>query len=214
MVTDMINWIVTWLKVFPMSGGIQGVSPRALVVGTALNYQQHCRCPFGAYVQTHEETDNDTDRPRTLDAICLGPTGNTQGTYKFLNLSTGRRIYRRKWTELPAPDWVIKRVNELGKKDKMEQLWVFRNRNKEPIADEDTDNNTIDDGIIASDITEEAQQQLIDEGVNDGATTEHETQNIVQSENNAIVPYDSNNDDTTEIRKLRDQIISASRQQQ
>ena len=48
MVTDMINWIVTWLNVFPMSGGIQGVSPRALIVGTALNYQQHCRCPFGA----------------------------------------------------------------------------------------------------------------------------------------------------------------------
>ena len=149
------------------------MSPCALIVGTNLSYQQHCRCLFGSYVQTHKETDNNTDKVRTLDAICLGPTGNSQGTYKFLNLSTGKQIHRRKWTELPVPDWVIKRVNELGRCDKMEKIWVSKNRSKIPIDDDATQDENLfnehgdrdtpdnddhyDDEIITENVTKEAQ---------------------------------------------------------
>ena len=62
---------------------------------------------------------------RTLGAICLGPTGNSQGSYKFMNLRTGRRITRRKWTNLPMPQEVIDRVNELGKADGLPELYVL-----------------------------------------------------------------------------------------
>ena len=101
-----------------MAGGIKNISPRSLIVGTSLSYNQHCRYPFGADAQTHEETDNNTNNTRSLDAICLGLTRNSQGTYKFMNLATGKRINIRKWTEVPVSDWVTKRVNDIGRKKK------------------------------------------------------------------------------------------------
>ena len=112
MITELVNYVVTWLNVFPTGAGIGNLSPRSIATGTQLTYNEHCRCPFGTYVQTHEEGGNDTDKERSVDGICLGPTGNSQGTYKFMNLATGQRLYRRKWTEILALDWVIQRVND------------------------------------------------------------------------------------------------------
>ena len=143
----------------------RNISPRGLIIGTNLSYSEHCRCPFGAYVQTHEEGYNKTDTERSLDAICLGPTGNSQGTYNFMNLATGMKIKRRKWTELPVSDWVIKRVNDLGKKDKNEKELTFRNRSKQIVDDDTSETDGFDDDIIAPDITDEARDEHIDEGV-------------------------------------------------
>jgi hypothetical protein len=54
--------------------------------------------------------------PRTTPAICLGPTGNLQGSYFFFSLVTGQIIRRRKWSELPVPDAVIERVAHFAQK--------------------------------------------------------------------------------------------------
>ena len=93
---------------FPDKGGIPNVSPRILTKGIKLDYIKHCRLPFGSYVQVHDEP-SPTNSPtaRTVDAITLGPTGNLQGGYKFLNLWTGKKITRRNWTHLPMPSEVI-----------------------------------------------------------------------------------------------------------
>ena len=61
MVVDLISFAITWLNAFPMSGGIKNILPRSIVVRTNLNYNEHCRCPFGAYIQTHKEGTNNTD---------------------------------------------------------------------------------------------------------------------------------------------------------
>ena len=107
-----------WTNAFPVSAGVSAtISPRILVTGVRIDYLKNCRCPFGAYVHTHKKSDS-TDTPRTVGAICLGPTCNIQGTYTFMNLSTGRRIYRKKWDELNTPEHVIKRVATLAKRDK------------------------------------------------------------------------------------------------
>ena len=52
--------------------------------------------------------------PRTIGAIALRPTGNNQGGHYFFSLESGRRINRSKWTSLPMPSDVIKRVHELA----------------------------------------------------------------------------------------------------
>ena len=36
-----------------------------------------------------------------------------QGSYKFLSLTTGKKVMRRKFTEMPMTDSVIKRINSL-----------------------------------------------------------------------------------------------------
>ena len=131
-----------WLNNFPVKASLsQEVSPRVLVTGNPIDYKKHCRCPLLYFVQTHESSNN-TDKPRTIGAICLGPTVNDQGTYIFLNHATGKRIYQVKWTELPTPQYAMDRVHQLADKDKNSIGIIFKNRYQ--IVFEDLDG--IDDG--------------------------------------------------------------------
>ena len=130
MLIDLVYSTTIWLNAFPPKGGVSSnLSPRSIITGITFDYNKHCRASFGSYVQTHEEpATTSTMQARTLGAICLGPTGNSQGSYKFMNLRTGRRITRRKWTNLPMPQEVIDRVNELGKTDGLPELLTFYDR--------------------------------------------------------------------------------------
>jgi hypothetical protein len=81
-----------------------------------------------------------------LPAICLGPTGNTQGTYSFLNLSTGLVIKCSWFVELPAPDSVIQRVNDLAANSGVSTTLIFADRHKTPFdwSDNDADPPVLD----------------------------------------------------------------------
>jgi len=81
-------------------------------------------------------------KSRGLPAICLGPAGNIQGTYSFLNLSVGLVIKCLRFTELPAPDSVIKRVATLAEKSNVSTNLVFANRHKITFDWPDTDLST------------------------------------------------------------------------
>jgi hypothetical protein len=114
LVIEMAKSCVYWLNAFPNLRGISDtMSPREIIVGQKVDYNQHCKYQFGQYVQTHEQHDN-TMVPRTIGALALRPTGNAQGNYYFFSLSTGRVINRTHATVLPMPDDVIERVNTLG----------------------------------------------------------------------------------------------------
>ena len=56
-------------------------------------------------------------------------------------------------------------MNDLCKKDKNEKELTFRNRSKQLIDDDTSETNGFDDDIIAPDITDEARDEFIDEGV-------------------------------------------------
>jgi len=84
---------------------------------------------FGAYCEVAEHADiTNTQKARTTPAVCLGPTGNMQGTYKFFNLLTGHVIKRRSFTVLPYPNRMIRLVNEWGEKSKQQNHLTFKNR--------------------------------------------------------------------------------------
>lgn len=94
MLARMVSSAVFWLNSLPPRDGVSStLSPRYLLTGQHLDYRRHIRIPFGAYAQVHEEHTNDL-RQRTAGAICLGPTGNIQGTHFFLSLATGRLLRR------------------------------------------------------------------------------------------------------------------------
>ena len=82
---------------------------------------------------------------RTMPAICLGPTGNMQGTYNFLNLTTGHIVKRRRFHEIPAPDSVIRHVNDLASKNGVSSILVFANWHKIPF--DWPDNDAPQDGL-------------------------------------------------------------------
>jgi len=73
-----------------------------------------CKIPFGACAQVHDDFDiTNTMESRTNGAINLVPTWNIQGTHKFFSLKTGEIIVWRTWTELPVPNDVIHRLDEM-----------------------------------------------------------------------------------------------------
>ena len=158
---------VLWLNALPNANGVsQVLSPRFLLTGRDLSYDKHVRLPFGAYVQTHEEHTNDL-RHRTLGAICLGPTGNSQGGHYFMSLTSGARIIRHRWTPLPMPADAIQRVTEMGRSQHMPSTVTFSDRHGREIEDpiiadldhysyHSDDDSTYSDNASSSDDSDES----------------------------------------------------------
>ena len=118
------------------------------MTGIKLDYSKHCRLPVGSYIQVHDEP-SPTNSPtaRTVGAITLGPTGNLQGGYKFLNLRTGKKITRRNWTHLPMPSEVIERVNKIGSAEGQPKLLTFQDRHGHEKSDPDPYFQSLDHDI-------------------------------------------------------------------
>ena len=66
---------------------------------------------FGVYAQVYDDRNvTNTLEDRTQGEICLGPTGNLQGTYNFFSLRSGKKITHGQFTEVPTPTIVMKQV--------------------------------------------------------------------------------------------------------
>jgi hypothetical protein len=131
----IVFYAVQLLNHFPAKGGVSAtISPKTIMSGETLHYKKHLSLQIGQYCQVHEEdAPRNSQLPRTKGAICLGPSGNVQGGYKFMSLNSMKKIVRRSWDAIPMPDTVIARVNELGR-DEPEQF-VFTDRSGRQIGD-------------------------------------------------------------------------------
>jgi hypothetical protein len=76
-----------------------------------------------------------------LPTICLGPTGNFQGSYNFLNLVSGMVIKQKAFHELPAPDSIIDRVMALAATSGVSSDLIFADRRHVPFL---WSNNEVD----------------------------------------------------------------------
>ncbi len=80
----------------------------------------------------HTDPDiTNTMEPRTKWGICMGSTGNLQGSYKLMSLTTGKKIARQKFTEMPMIEAVMKQIKKWGMKDCAQNGLTFKNRNGE-----------------------------------------------------------------------------------
>eukprot|EP00804_Cyclotella_cryptica_P026251 CCRYP_019831-RA/>CCRYP_019831-RA protein AED:0.41 eAED:0.28 QI:0/0/0/1/1/1/2/0/498 len=116
---ESIVFIVMRLNAFPTKTGCSTVySPRAILTKTSLDWKHHCRVPFGSYCQVYTDTrPHNSSTEQTVNAICMGPTGKFQGSYKFYALDTCQKIVRHQFTHLPMPKSVIQRVNRITEID-------------------------------------------------------------------------------------------------
>jgi hypothetical protein len=121
MVIHLLHFVVMWLNNFPVANGISTTrGPCKIILRHCLDYTHHCCAPFGAYCEAHKENTPTNDMTtRRTPAICIGPTGNFQGTYNFLSLVQEQVIKCCHFDELPVPDVIIAWVSALAKK------WVF-----------------------------------------------------------------------------------------
>ncbi len=61
----------------------------------------------------HTEPDiTNTMEPRTKWGICMGPTVNLQGSYKFMSLTTGKKIALCKFTEMLMTEAVMNQIKK------------------------------------------------------------------------------------------------------
>jgi hypothetical protein len=84
------------------------MSPLTILTGRPSPDYSDLKIEFDAYTLVFEDNDpTNMVRTRATGAIALTPTGNAQGGYYFMSLTTGRRLSRQQWDELPTPDGVI-----------------------------------------------------------------------------------------------------------
>jgi hypothetical protein len=181
----LIQNVIFWLNNIPKMG--QDYSPRDLIFGEQkLNYKTLCRIPFGAYAQVHDDQSiTNTMESRTTGAISLGGTGNIQGTYKFLSLRSGEIVVRRTWTELPVPQDVIERVEELainepeyndeGDKNEEEIDEEVNNNHDLEITEEEQLIDKNESGVVEAENKEDGNNQV-------GVDIEHQEQEIEHQE--------------------------------
>jgi hypothetical protein len=93
MIIVLMHFCMMWLNSLPVKSGIsEKYSPCKLVSRCKLGSKLRCKSPFGAYCEVHMDSDiTNTTEPRTRWGICLSPTGNLQGSYKFMLLSMEKR---------------------------------------------------------------------------------------------------------------------------
>jgi hypothetical protein len=120
LVIYLVYYCISAINMTPKQGSAFGrVSPREVFLGRKLDYNKDMKLSFGDYAQVHQDDIiTNTMAERTVGALALGPMGNIQGGYRFLNLATWKPITRRKWTALPVPQHVIDHVNLKSESDK------------------------------------------------------------------------------------------------
>jgi hypothetical protein len=96
-------------------GASEILSPLTIMTGKPRPDHNNLKIELGAYARVYEANDpTSTNKTRATGAIALTPTGNAQGGYLFMSLTTGRRLSRQQWTELPMPEGAIAAVEAMA----------------------------------------------------------------------------------------------------
>ena len=94
---------------------------------------------FGKYAEVHGKLSPiNSMKSRTMKCLGIGPTGNLQVSYKFLDLNTGKKLKKRSWKPKPMSYAIIKRVEYLEARERRSNRpggWRFCNRNHEIFYD-------------------------------------------------------------------------------
>jgi hypothetical protein len=145
MIVELVHASNYWLNMFPANDGVSATqSPRRIMTGQVGDYKIHGQLQFGEYAQVHESHDNSM-ASRTTGAIALRPTGNVQGGYCFMSLSSGKRLNRYAWTSLPMPGEVIDRVHALARRNPAGGEIAFGWRDGTEVLDDVEDEDDLHD---------------------------------------------------------------------
>ena len=114
-IVKLVYFTALWSNNFPENTVIYKVySPRYIISGQNLSFKPHFRMDFGYYSEVYYgPSPTNSMILRTRKCLGLGTTGNLQGSYKFFDLTTGKKLKKLAWTPIPMPDAIIKRLEYL-----------------------------------------------------------------------------------------------------
>ena len=79
-----------------------GFAPRTLITRMVVDYERDCKAAPGEYVEAEVDREvTNTNEPCTHPCLCLGPSGNHQGSYKCLDIDSNRVVVRRTLDVIP-----------------------------------------------------------------------------------------------------------------
>ena len=108
----LVAFVVHMINMVPHRGDVYPVSARELFLNRRLDVERDLRCSFGDYCMcVNPVISNDTTTARTTAGIALLPTGNRQGSVKFLDMTSNIIFVRDKFIVLPMPTNVINFMN-------------------------------------------------------------------------------------------------------
>ena len=83
-IIELVYNTIYWMNLAPSPDGISDtLGPSTIITGHVPDYNTHCSLEFGQYCQVYTSINN-TMTARTVGALALRPTGNTQGGYIFI----------------------------------------------------------------------------------------------------------------------------------
>ena len=197
LVAEIGKACVFWLNSLPPQSNFgNDLSPRTIVTGQRLDFKRYCRFQFREYVQTHEQHNNSM-MSRTVGALALRPTGNAQGGFYFLSLSTGRVLNRLRATALPMPDNVVDQVHRMARQQRANPGLMFGSRSHVGTANDDDENDESDNEEDEDYMPEEQEGDGSDDGYEEDANGlddhNHEDVGSIVSEPNEHADDDATN---------------------
>ncbi|MBS0645922.1 MAG: hypothetical protein JSR97_04975 [Verrucomicrobia bacterium] len=202
MAVYLVYYLVMMINSVPRSTSILEISPKEKLTGKKLDYEKDFQLEFGDYCQVNEEdTVKNSLKSRTFPGICLGPVGNIQCSYYFLNLNSWQVVKRRAWIKLPIPNHVIEKINAKS----------LREQAKYGIGKEAF---KLDDLEFLNDDEEEAREGYDDQPIDEKAAEREEEQewnyepNYFQEEEeaseNAVEEEESEEEEAEEVNQPYD----------
>jgi len=91
-IIKLVRQAVKLLNKFPAPDRILAMlSPFNILTGTPIVNYLHLKIEFGSYVLVFEDNNSsNTTKSCSTGAIALNPTGNSEGDYFFMSLTTGK----------------------------------------------------------------------------------------------------------------------------
>ena len=133
----------------PAYDGILDVhSPGTLVTGCKkTDYNRLNVLHFGDYIQAHQPVNpTNTNKASTVGAIALYPSGNAQGSWYFMLLTTGERIHMYQCDIITIGEDTIEIVHALVRHQGIPQVnenFVYEVEERQMMADDDDEEEGI-----------------------------------------------------------------------
>ena len=133
-IIKLVYFMVLWRNAIPAwkTGILAIYPPGEIITGMKMDFKKHCKLNFGKYIEVHDKpTPTNGMKFCTRSCVALGPTGNLQDTYKFMDINTGMKLKKRSWTCIPISDSVIGKLERRAEREKCDGSWHMQSWNNE-----------------------------------------------------------------------------------